>query len=204
MCTAWSRFFWTRCVVISIFLLPRKLTAPDRRSTQVITHENNYLETDPRFALTIAESAITSLTDNFGTICRPGYDNGGWWSIDRSLRRIVEAAKPHLSEEECEDAAVWIEEMHSTADAYGLMDGHDFLQTCEFLRGAGEGKTEEEEEGGDSGDDKKSVAAMMPVSGGVPVVKGEEKDMKPEAATTKSEVVNENVVNPAAAVNSDE
>jgi len=167
---------------------------------EVIAHENNYLETDPRFALTIAESAITSLTDNFGTICRPGYDDdGGWSSIDISLRRIVEAAKPHLTEEECEDAAVWIEEMHSTADAYGLMDYHDFLQTCEFLRGAGEGKSEEK--GGDGGEDKKpSAAAMMPVSESVATGKlVEENDKKPEAAATESEVVNENVVNPAAA-----
>lgn len=166
---------------------------------QVITHENNYLDTDPRFALTFAESAITSLADNFGTIRRPGYDDyGGWSSIDSSLRRIVEAAKPHLSEQECENAANWIEEMHSTADAYGLMDYHDFLKTCEFLRGAGEDKSEEE--GGDSGDDKKPAAAdLMPVSVGVATPKVEENDKKPEAA-----VVNENVVNPAAALKSDE
>ena len=54
------------------------------------------LSTDPRLAYDIAKAAITSLTDNFHTMQRPGYDDmGDLGTIDSSLRTIAEK---HLGE----------------------------------------------------------------------------------------------------------
>ena len=76
--------------------------------------------------------------------------------------------------------------------------GDSLAATSAAVRGAGEGKSEEE--GGDSGDDEKPAAAdLMPVPGKVATSKAEEDDEKPKAAA-----VNENVVNPAAALKKDD
>lgn len=65
--------------------------------SEVVNSEERYLETKPRFAMTLAEAACTSLTDNFDTMCRKGYDDGGGWEIiDSRLRQIADAARPVL------------------------------------------------------------------------------------------------------------
>eukprot|EP00986_Skeletonema_menzelii_P011152 scaffold5669_cov144-Skeletonema_menzelii.AAC.15 len=103
------------------------------------------LTKDPRLALDIAKAAITSLTDNFNTIQRPGYDdNGDLGTIDSSLRTIAEKVKPLLSEEEKEEFAGWIEEWDSIGEPYGLTMDTDLLQTVAFIRGNdGSQKSEE-------------------------------------------------------------
>jgi len=110
----------------------------------IVASEEGYLTKDPKYALEIAEAACTSLTDNFGTIRRPGYDDlAGWSEIDASLRKIVEAVKPILSGEERERCADWIEALHNEGDPYGLTMDTDLLKTVDILRGA-TGETVEE------------------------------------------------------------
>ena len=111
----------------------------------IIGSEESYLTKDPRFALTIAESACTSLSENFYKIQRPGYDDcGGWSTIDDSLRTIVEAAKPILSAEEKESTAEWIEGLHHAADPYGLTMDTNLLETAEYIRGVDAASAEED------------------------------------------------------------
>ena len=94
------------------------------------------LTTDPRLAYDIAKAAITSLTDNFHTMQRPGYDDmGDLGTIDSSLRTIAEKVKPILSEEEREEFASWIEEWDNIGEPYGLTMDTKLLETVEFIRG---------------------------------------------------------------------
>ncbi|KAL7525649.1 hypothetical protein ACHAXR_001097 [Thalassiosira sp. AJA248-18] len=111
----------------------------------IVASDENYLTKDPRFALEIAKAVCTSLTDNFHTMQRPGYDDcGGWSTIDRSLRTIAEAAKPILSDEEKESAAEWIEAMYNETEPYGLMMDTDIMDTVEFFRSNDDGNKSEE------------------------------------------------------------
>ena len=146
----------------------------------IIKSEESYLTKDPRFALTIAESACTSLTENFYKIQRPGYDDFGSWSmIDDSLRRIVEAAMPILSAEEKESTAEWIEGLHHVGDDYGLTMYTDLLKTAEYVRGVDAASAEE--------DNRKPAAEVKEGEAVNNVKTGHE-----SAAT-----VNENVANPS-------
>eukprot|EP00985_Skeletonema_marinoi_P001977 scaffold799_cov107-Skeletonema_marinoi.AAC.4 len=105
------------------------------------------LTKDPRLSLDIAKAAITSLTDNFHTMQRPGYDDlGGLGTIDNSLCTIAEKVKPLLSEEEKEEFANWIEEWDSIGEPYGLTMDTDLLKTAAFIRGEDDGKKSEGEE----------------------------------------------------------
>ncbi|KAL7548661.1 hypothetical protein ACHAWF_011932, partial [Thalassiosira exigua] len=161
----------------------KKIEAVTQKNNDVIRSEEGYLANDPRFALRIAEAACTSLTDNFDTMCRKGYDDfGGWSTIDSSLRRIAEAAKPNLSEEEREDAAEWMEALYHVADPYGLVDGTDIMRTAEFLRG-GEcsGKSEERETSAESNDHRDPAAAVAL--------------QKSEEGTAPGDMAKENVLN---------
>eukprot|EP00956_Cyclotella_meneghiniana_P000593 scaffold642_cov75-Cyclotella_meneghiniana.AAC.11 len=59
-------------------------------SNDVVRSEEDYLNEDPRFALSLAEAACTSLSDNFHIMQRPGYDDDGGWSIiDSELKTIA-------------------------------------------------------------------------------------------------------------------
>ena len=121
--------------------------------SDVVESEEGYLAKDSRFALSIAEAACTSLTDHFETMSRKGYDdNGGWSSIDSSLRTIIEAAKPNLSAQEREGTAEWIEALYYEAEPYGLTDETDLMRTVEFIRG------DDDEQKSDGGDDTQAKA----------------------------------------------
>ncbi|KAL7525452.1 hypothetical protein ACHAXR_002886 [Thalassiosira sp. AJA248-18] len=136
--------------------------------------DEKYLTNDPKFALSIAEAACTSLTDNFETMERKGYDDSGSWSsIDSSLRRIVEAAKPLLTADEKEAAAEWIEAMYDEANEHCLVEDSSFEETCQFLRSDGDGRKDEE------ADERKPAAK--------PVVAAAFAGSKPAAAPMKTE-----------------
>jgi len=110
----------------------------------VVKSDADYLNTDPRFALSIAKAACTSLTDNWNTMSRMGYDDcGGWGTIDRDLRRITKAVEPLLNDEEKEAAAEWIEDLYNAAEPYGLVMDTEIMETVKFLRG--QGKKDEDE-----------------------------------------------------------
>lgn len=116
----------------------------------VVSSDEDYLTKDPRFALEIAEAVCTSLTNNFHTMQRPGYDDdGGWSTIESSLQTIAEAAKPILSDEEKGAAAEWIEAMYNETEPYGLMMDIDIMETVEFLRSNDDGKKTEENDNND-------------------------------------------------------
>ena len=116
----------------------------------VVNSDEEYLTKDPRFALEIAEAVCTSLTNNFHTMQRPGYDDdGGWSTIESSLQTIAEAAKPILSDEEKGAAAEWIEAMYNETEPYGLMMDIDIMETVEFLRSNDDGKKTEENDNND-------------------------------------------------------
>lgn len=116
----------------------------------VVNSEAKYLQTDPRFALTIAKAACTSLTNNWNTMSRMGYDDcGGWEIIDSALRQIVDAVMPVLSDEEKESTAGWIEDLHNVAEPYGLVMDTEIMETVKLLRGEGEK---------DDADDRKPAA----------------------------------------------
>ena len=153
----------------------------------IVRSEEKYLTKDPRFALSIAESACTSLTENFYKIPRPGYDcYGGWDMIADSLREIVEVAVPILSDTEKESTAQWIEDLHNTGEDYGLSHGHGLMTIVESIRGVDAASAE--------ADDCKPPAAVptpAPVkTGGVGV-----NNVSPGDESTIP-TVNENVVNP--------
>jgi hypothetical protein len=159
----------------------------------IIRSEEGYLKKDPRFSLSIAEAVCTSLTDNFHTMQRPGYDDyGSWSSIDSSLRTIVEAAKPILSAEEREETAEWIEAMYNRVEPYGLvMDYESIMETAKFVRRNDDGKKSEETEV--EVDDRKPAAVATTVAaaiGAVPQKKAEE-----ATVNNDSNVVKENFVN---------
>eukprot|EP00562_Extubocellulus_spinifer_P014695 CAMPEP_0178572300 /NCGR_PEP_ID=MMETSP0697-20121206/18142_1 /TAXON_ID=265572 /ORGANISM="Extubocellulus spinifer, Strain CCMP396" /LENGTH=382 /DNA_ID=CAMNT_0020207005 /DNA_START=152 /DNA_END=1300 /DNA_ORIENTATION=+ len=142
----------------------------------VVKSEAKYLDTDPRFALSIARAACTSLTDHWNTMCRMGYDDyGGWETIDSSLRTIVEAAKPVLSDEERTAAADWIEAMYDSAEPYGVVDDTDIMKTVEGLR------ADDEEE-----DERKPAAKTDEAVSSSSVVKEKEDERKPAAKTVEA------------------
>ena len=152
-------------------------------SSDIIGSEEDYLNKKIRFALTIAESACTSLSDNFCKMNRPGYDDfGGWSTIDSSLRTIADKARPVLSVGEREKMAKWIEDLHNTADPYGLTMDTNLLQTVEFLRGNDEQKSKES-----------SSFVAAPAVASVVAVKSSGTEETPAAV---GQIVNENVVNP--------
>lgn len=154
-------------------------------SSDIIGSEEDYLNKNIRFALTIAEAACTSLSDNFFKINRPGYDDfGGWSTIDSSLRTIADKARPVLSVGEREKMAMWIEDLHNTADPYGLTMDTNLLQTVEFLRGDDEQTSSMEA----VVDDRKPAAVASTVA-----VKSSGTEETPVAV---GQSVNENVVNP--------
>ena len=151
----------------------------------IIQSEEKYLVTNPRLALSLAEAACTSLADNFESeifchvkFCRrtvmmnlfsrisamgmKGYDDaGGWSTIDSSLREIAEAAKPVLTEEEGEEAAGWMEELHQIGEPYCMTMDTDILRTVEFLRaGDNSGKSEDPDGTSASNDGDSGLTAV--------------------------------------------
>ena len=135
-------------------------------SNDVVRSEEDYLNEDPRFALSLAEAACTSLSDNFHIMQRPGYDDDGGWSIiDSELKTIAESTRDILSEEERESFAGWIEDLHNVADPYGLTMDTNLMATAEYLRGNDEGgKREEVEAGEEENDERKPAAVPLPVA----------------------------------------
>jgi hypothetical protein len=85
-----------------------------------------YVETDPKFALSIAEAAFTSLANNFRVIPRPGYDDDEAFAaaVD-SLNDIVEAALPKMSPQEKEETAEWLENVNNAVADFGIGDAYD-------------------------------------------------------------------------------
>lgn len=175
--------------------------------SEIVRSDENYLSKDPRFALSIAEAACTSLTDNFDTMCRKGYDDeGGWETIDSSLRTIAEAAKPILSAEEREEAAEWIEALHNEGDGYGLTMDTELMATVEFIRGNNDGKkSEENEEAEDTTANTKAAAAAPPAAAleddrkpaaapAAPTAKTNEGALKVDSHVAKENVVNSSVM----------
>jgi hypothetical protein len=106
-----------------------------------------YVETDPKFALSIAEAAFTSLSDNFGVIPRPGYDeDDGFGGALDTLNEIVEAALPKMSPQEKEAAAEWMEELDGVVSAYGIGESYDgSCRPLEKIVGLVRGEKEEED-----------------------------------------------------------
>ena len=128
-----------------------------------------YVETDPKFALSIAEAAFSSLSRNFRFMPRPGYDEddafGG--ALD-TLNRVVEAALPKMSPQEKEAAAKWMEEVDAVVSASGM--GESFDGSCrplEKIVGLVRGEKEEEdvkppaEETANMPSAKKDIAASI-------------------------------------------
>jgi hypothetical protein len=158
------------------------------------------LTTDPRLAYDIAKAAITSLTDNFHTMQRPGYDDmGDLGTIDSSLRTIAEKVKTILSEEEREEFASWIEGWDNIGEPYGLTMDTQLLETVEFIRGNdGDQKSEEKL-------DERKPAAMPTKADGGQKPEEEVYERKPAAMPTKPDggqdksdsnnLINENVKN---------
>lgn len=154
----------------------------------IVRSDEGYLTNNPRFALSIAEAACTSLADNFETMCRKGYDDeGGWSNIDSSLRTIVDAAKPVLSDEEREGTAEWIEALYNVAEPYGLSDDTDLMRTVEFIRGSDD-EQKSDEDGTEAGavDDSKPDADVASAA----TMKAGDETLK-----NNSHVVKENLVN---------
>ena len=84
--------------------------------------------------------------------------------------------------------AKWIEDLHNTADPYGLTMDTNLLQTVEFLRGNDEQKSEESSSSVEAFDDRKPAAVASAVA-----VKSSGTEETPAAV---GQIVNENVVNP--------
>jgi len=82
--------------------------------------EKHWIEKDPKVALTVCRAALTSLTENFGTMQRPGYDDCGSLGMAASiLEKAWGAAAPALSKDEKEETAEWVMDLHTTLDSYG-------------------------------------------------------------------------------------
>ena len=184
----------------------------DILSSDVINSEESYLSKDPRFAVSIAEAACTSLSDNFRKMMRPGYDDyGSWGEIDSSLRTIAEAVKPVFSAGEKEKMAAWIEDLYNTIEPYGLdMNAPDLLETAEYLRGNEDAPTKSEETAAVAKDevpvdDRKPAAAKeVPVDDCKPAAAAVAAASVPEKADVSNDnnsevekpvIVNENVAN---------
>jgi len=184
----------------------------DILSSDVINSEESYLSKDPRFAVSIAEAACTSLSENFHKMMRPGYDDyGSWGEIDSSLRTIAEAVKPVFSAGEKEKMAAWIEDLYNTIEPYGLdMNAPDLLETAEYLRGNEDAPKKSEETAAVAKeevpvDDRKPAAAKeVPVDDRKPAAAAVAAASVPEKADVSNDnnsevekpvIVNENVAN---------
>lgn len=83
--------------------------------------KKEFIQTDPLFALSVAKSALTSLTENFETIQRPGYDDyGSICDFSRQLKTIIEAAKPFMNVDVRTDTIGWIQALEDTFEPYCL------------------------------------------------------------------------------------
>jgi hypothetical protein len=107
-----------------------------------------YVETDPKFALSIAEAAFSSLSDNFRSMPRPGYDvDDAFCGALDTLNQIVEAALPTMSPQEKDAAAEWMEELDGVVEPYGIGESYDgSCRPLEKIVGLVRGEKEEEEE----------------------------------------------------------
>ena len=183
----------------------------DILSSDVINSEESYLSKDPRFAVSIAEAACTSLSNNFHKMMRPGYDDYGWCEIDSSLRTIAEAVKSVFSAGEKEKMAAWIEDLYNTIEPYGLdMNAPDLVKTAEYLRGNEDAPKKSEETAAVAKeevpvDDRKPAAAKeVPVDDCKPAAAAVAAASVPEKADVSNDnnsevekpvIVNENVAN---------
>lgn len=91
--------------------------------------DKKYIETEPLFALDIAESALVCLKDNFDSIVRPGYDEGSIESFSSDLKRILVAAKPVMDDDKRRATLDWIVGLEAKLEPYGL--GEAFYGTRE-------------------------------------------------------------------------
>ena len=89
--------------------------------------DKGYAESDPLFALSIAKSALVSLTDNFYMMQRPGYDEDYFTCIANDLTKIINKAKPHMNDDAIADSISWIESLEAQLEPYALAaDYNDF------------------------------------------------------------------------------
>jgi len=113
-----------------------------------------FVEKEPLFALQLAKSALTSLSDNWTTMERPGYDEDYIQCFSSSLEKIIEAciSKNLIDEEMRSEHLEWIEKLDSKLEPFGLGcdygDGDDrFLQhVADILRPRKEGETSMDKE----------------------------------------------------------
>ncbi|KAL7449166.1 hypothetical protein ACHAWC_001255, partial [Mediolabrus comicus] len=159
-------------------------------TNEVINAPEAYLTKDPRFGLSIAKAAITSLSDNFHSMERPGYDDDdGWSTIDRSLLTIAQAVRPILSEEEREEFAEWVEELDSTGEPYGLTMYTEFSKTVAFIRGEEEEEDDERKPAAKPTlDDLKPLFKKPADEDSKPAAKPIEEDSKPAAKPTEEDI----------------
>jgi hypothetical protein len=148
-----------------------------------------YVKTDPKFALSIAEAAFSSLSNNFRVMPRPGYDDDGAFNgaLDQ-LEHIVKAALPKMSPQEKEAAAEWMEELDGVVAAYGIGENYkdDSGRPIEKIVGLVRGEKEEEEE--DAKPPPEETANIPPAKKEIAASINKE-NQGPNYATTKEEEI---------------
>lgn len=113
-----------------------------------------FVEKEPLFALQLAKSALTSLSDNWATMERPGYDEDYIQCFSSSLGNIIEAciSKNLIDEEMRSEHLKWIENLDSKLEPYALGcdcgggDDRCLQRVADILRPRKEDKTSMEKE----------------------------------------------------------